>query len=94
MSSRHDIGMTQHGNCLALRMEAAAEILIAQVIILQNFDCHHSVQPVTAGLIYNSHTADTQYFQNLVPVIQQATNILIIIISPFTAGIKPLPIRW
>ena len=40
---RDDIGMAQHGNCLALRVETTTEILVIQIVIFQNFDCHQTV---------------------------------------------------
>ena len=75
--NRNDIGVAEHGNSLAFRMETAAEILVLQVIILQNLDRNQPVQPVAAGFINNSHTAAAQHFQNLVPVVQQSAYVFI-----------------
>ena len=83
----HNIGMAQHGNGLALGMETAAELLIPGIFILQNFDRDQPVQPVAAGFIDNGHSAGSDHFQNLVPVVQQPSDISIHIhkIAPFVA---------
>ena len=73
----HDIGMTEHGNRLALRMEAAAEFFISGKFIFQYFDCHQSVQPMAASFIYNGHAAGTDILKNLVPTVKQPSDILI-----------------
>ena len=74
-----DIGMADHSDSLTLRMEAAAEFLVLGIFVLQNLDGHQTVQTVAPGFIYNSHAANADDFQNLVPVVQQAANILIVI---------------
>ena len=71
--------MAQHGDGLTLRMEAAAELLVLRILILQNLDCYQPVQAVTSCFIYHGHAAGTDDFQNLVPVAQQSANVLILI---------------
>ena len=72
-----DIGVIQHGDGLALRMETAAELPILRIIVLKNFDGHQPVQPVASCLIYHGHSAGADYFHNLIPVIQQPTYVFI-----------------
>ena len=75
----HNIGMAEHSNSLAFRMEATAEILILQIVILQDLDGHQPVQPVATGLIHHGHTAGTNNLQNLISVIQQTAYVFILI---------------
>ena len=75
--NRYDIRMGQHSNSLTFRMEPAAEILILQKIVFEYFNRYQTVKPVTASLIYNCHTAGSDHFQNLIPVVKQTANIFI-----------------
>ena len=73
----HDVGVAQHGNCLTLRTEAAAELLVPGKFIFQYFDRNQPVQPMAASFIYNGHAAGSDDLKDLVPVVQQPSNILI-----------------
>ena len=77
----NDVGMAEHGDGLALRPEAAAEVLIAGILVLQDLDRHKTVQPVAECFVYNGHSAGSQHIQNLVTAIQQLSNILIHIMN-------------
>ena len=72
-----DVGMAQHGHGFALGMEPAAELLVPGKFVFQYFDRDQPVQPMAASFIYNGHAASAEDLQNLVPVIQQPSNILI-----------------
>ena len=72
-----DVGVAQHGHGLALRPEAAAELLIPREFVFQNFYGHLPVQPVVQRFIYHGHAAGADDLQDLVPVIQQLPNIMI-----------------
>jgi hypothetical protein len=58
-------------------MEATAEIVVLHILVTQDLDSHHSVQPVALGFIYNGHAAGTENLQDLVPVIQHLPDISI-----------------
>ena len=81
--NRNDVGMAEHSDRLAFRVETAAEILVLQIVILQYLDSHKTVESVAACFIYNRHAAGADHFQDLIPVIQQASNILIHFYSSF-----------
>ena len=78
---RHNIRMAEHGNRLPLIVEALAEFLILQIIVLQYFDCHQTVQSVTTGLVHHSHTAGANDLQYLVATVQQPPDVFILIHS-------------
>ena len=83
--NRYDIGMAQHTNRLSLRPEATTKIFILQIFIFQNFHSYQSIQSMAPRFIYNGHTAGTDHFQKLVPIIQQFADITIHIhcLSPY-----------
>ena len=78
---RHDIRMAQHGNSLALRVEAVTELFVLAQLVLQDLHGNQSVQPMAAGLIDHRHATKTNGFQDLIPAIQQAADVLIVIHS-------------
>ncbi len=69
--------MAEHSHGLALGVEPAAELLIPSKFVFQYFNGYQPIQPVAASFIYNGHAAGTDDFQNLVPTIQQPSNISI-----------------
>lgn len=72
-----NVGMAEHGNSLSLRLEAAEELLILGKFVLQNLHCHKTVQAVAAGLIHHRHASGADDLQELIPVVQQLSNILV-----------------
>jgi hypothetical protein len=60
-------------------METAAELLILRIFIFQYFDGHQPVQPVASGFIYNGHAAGTDDLKDLVPTVNQPSDIFILI---------------
>ena len=66
-----DIRVRQHGDGLRLRMEAAAELLIARELILEDLHGDQAVQTVIQCFIYNCHPACPDDLEDLIAVIQQ-----------------------
>ena len=73
----YDIGVAQHGHRFALRPETAAEFLIPGKFILQYFNGYQPVEPMAQRLIYNGHAPGADHFQDLIPVVQQPSDILV-----------------
>ena len=73
----HDVGVAQHSHGLALRPEPAAEFLVSGKFVFQYFNRDQPVQPMAARFIDYGHAAGTDDFQNLVPTVQQPSNVLI-----------------
>ena len=73
----HDIGMAQHGNGVAFRMEATTELLVLGIVILQDLNGHQAVQTVATGFVHHSHAAGAYDLQYFIPTIQQPADISI-----------------
>ena len=86
----HDVGVAEHGDGLAFRLEPAAELFILLIVVLEDLHRHQPVQPVTQGLVYNGHSADADDFQQFIAIIQHLSNVLVIPIqlqaAPFPSG--------
>ena len=83
----NDIGVAQHGHGFALRPEAAAELFVPGEFIFEYLDGHQPVQPMASCFIHDGHAAGTEDLKDLVPVIQQPSDILIHWSNaPFPAG--------
>ena len=58
-------------------MEAAAELFVPGVFVFQYFYGYQPIQTVAASFLYNGHAAGSDDLKDLVPAVQQPSNILI-----------------
>ena len=91
---RHDVGVGQLSDCLGLRVEPAAEILVLGQVGLQNLDSHQTVETVALRLVDHRHAACADALQDLIAVVQHLSNVLIHTSPPsLTASASARPSR-
>ena len=72
-----DVGMRKHRNGLRFRLEPTAELLIARKLLLEDLDRDKAVQAVIQRLIDLRHATGADVFENLIPVVQQSSDVAI-----------------
>ena len=85
--NRHDVGMGKLRHGAALVLEAAADLLVLRHVRLQDLDGHHAVEPMALRLVNVGHSSGTDQLNDLVPIIQHFSYVLIHIVISFKCSV-------
>jgi hypothetical protein len=58
-------------------LETAPEILVYGKLVLEHLYGDKPVEPVAPCLIYNRHSADADFFDDLIPVVKQLADVFV-----------------
>ena len=75
--------MRQHGDRLGFILEAAAEFLVVEIFVLENFDGYLAVVQGIGTAVDVCHAADADQLMDLVASVETFANILIHLRTPF-----------
>ena len=78
-----DVRMRQHGDRLGFILETAAEFLVVEIFILENFDGYLAVVQGIGTAVDVCHAADADQLMDLVASVETFANILIHLRTPF-----------